>query len=68
MTNLNDFGVFVQIVEHGGFTAASRALDVPKSTLSYRMRALETALGARLLNRTSRQFGLTDAGEAFYVE
>ncbi len=67
MLNLNDFHLFVQIVERGGFAAAGRALNVPRSTLSDRIRALEAELGARLLNRTSRRLGLTDAGEAFYA-
>src|ERR1700747_2029718 len=64
--DLNDFFYFVQVVDRGGFTAASRTLHVPKSTLSHRLQRLETALGARLLNRTSRQLGMTDAGEDFY--
>src|SRR5271165_2465036 len=68
MLNLNDFYLFVQIVERGGFAAAGRALNMPRSTLSDRMRALELSLGARLLNRTSRQLSLTDAGEAFYAQ
>jgi DNA-binding transcriptional LysR family regulator len=66
MLNLNDFFYFVQVVDRGGFTAAGRTLRVPKSTLSHRMQELETNLGVRLLNRTSRCFGLTDAGEDFY--
>ena len=68
MLNLNDFHLFVQIVERGGFAAAGRTLGMSKSTLSIRVRALETALGARLLNRTSRRLGLTGAGEAFYAD
>jgi DNA-binding transcriptional LysR family regulator len=66
MLDLNDFFYFVQIVDRGGFTAAGRTLRVPKSTLSHRMQELEANLGVRLLNRTSRRFGLTDAGEDFY--
>jgi DNA-binding transcriptional LysR family regulator len=66
MLDLNDFFYFVQVVDRGGFTAAGRTLRVPKSTLSHRMQELETNLGVRLLNRTSRRFGLTDAGEDFY--
>ena len=66
MLDLNDFYYFVQVVDRGGFTAAGRTLRVPKSTLSHRIQRLETALGARLLNRTSRQLGMTDAGEDFY--
>jgi hypothetical protein len=50
MLNLNDFFYFVQVVDHGGFTAAGRLLRIPKSTLSHRIQRLETELGARLLN------------------
>jgi DNA-binding transcriptional LysR family regulator len=64
--DLNDFFYFVQVVDRGGFTAAGRALRVPKSTLSHRIQQLESDLGVRLLNRTSRRFGLTDAGGEFY--
>lgn len=66
MLNLNDFFYFVQVVERGGFTAAGRTLGMPKSTLSYRMQQLESDLGVRLLNRTSRHFAPTQAGEEFY--
>jgi DNA-binding transcriptional LysR family regulator len=66
MLDLNDFFYFVQIVDRGGFTAAGRTLRVPKSTLSHRMQQLEQELGVRLLNRTSRRFGMTNAGEDFY--
>jgi DNA-binding transcriptional LysR family regulator len=64
--DLNDFFYFVQVVDRGGFTAAGRSLRVPKSTLSYRIQQLEAELGTRLLNRTSRRFGMTDAGGEFY--
>ena len=66
MLDLNDFFYFVQVVERRGFSAAGRALGMPKSTLSYRMKQLETELGVRLLNRTSRHFAPTQAGEEFY--
>jgi DNA-binding transcriptional LysR family regulator len=66
MLNLNDFFYFVQVVERGGFTAAGRTLGMPKSTLSYRMQRLESELGVRLLNRTSRHFAPTQAGAEFY--
>ena len=46
--------------------AAGRTLRIPKSTLSHRIQLLEANLGVRLLNRTSRRFGMTDAGEEFY--
>jgi DNA-binding transcriptional LysR family regulator len=64
--DLNDFFYFVQVVDRSGFTAAGRTLRVPKSTLSHRIQRLETELGVRLLNRTSRRFAMTDAGEEFY--
>jgi DNA-binding transcriptional LysR family regulator len=64
--DLNDFFYFVQVVDRGGFTAAGRMLRIPKSTLSHRIQRLETELGVRLLNRTSRRFAMTDAGEEFY--
>ena len=64
--DLNDFFYFVQVVDRGGFTAASRTLRIPKSTLSHRVQQLEAGLGVRLLNRTSRRFAMTDAGAEFY--
>lgn len=65
MLDLNDFRYFISIVDSGGVTAASRNLDIPKSTISYRLQQLEAALGVRLLNRTSRSISLTEAGNAF---
>lgn len=66
MYNLNDLVFFVQAVEQGSFAAAGRRLGQPKSTVSKRVAELETALGARLIHRTSRSFALTDAGRDFY--
>ena len=66
MVDLNDFLFFVKIVDCGGFTAASRALGVPKSTLSQRMMKLEAQLEVRLLTRSSRHVGLSEAGKDFY--
>ena len=48
MLDLNDVYYFVQVVDHKGITAAAHALDVPKSSLSRRMLALEAA--SRLRN------------------
>ena len=64
--DLNDYYYFVQSVDHGGFSATGRALDIPKSTLSRRVIALESRLGVRLIERTSRRFVLTDVGQEFY--
>ena len=67
MLDLNSIYYFVQVVDHKGITAAARALSVPKSTISHRIQQLETALDARLINRTSRQFAVTDVGAEFYT-
>ncbi|GGA00930.1 LysR substrate-binding domain-containing protein [Dyella caseinilytica] len=67
MLDLNDLFLFVHVVDRGGFTAASRTLGIPKSTLSHRMQKLESDLGVRLLNRTTRQFGTTDAGGEIFT-
>ncbi|HET8744885.1 MAG TPA: LysR family transcriptional regulator [Ramlibacter sp.] len=64
--NWDDFDAFCQVVDFGGFSAAARALDRPKSSLSASVSRLETELGTRLLERTTRQLRLTDAGESLY--
>ena len=64
--DLNDAFCFVQVVEKGGFSAASRALNIPKSRLSRRVKQLEEYLGVRLLQRTSRVVTTTDIGKEYY--
>jgi LysR family transcriptional regulator, regulator for bpeEF and oprC len=64
--DLNDTLVFVKVVEQGSFTAAARALGIPKTTVSRRLRELEDRLGARLMNRTTRRLALTEAGALYY--
>ena len=66
MQDLNDLYYFVQVVDHGGFAPAGRALGMPKSKLSRRIALLEERLGARLLQRTTRHFSVTDVGQTFY--
>jgi DNA-binding transcriptional LysR family regulator len=66
MINPGDLLLFAQAVESGGFAPAARRLNLPKSTLSKRLAALETALGARLVQRTSRSFVLTELGREVY--
>ncbi len=65
-TDLNDFAYFAEVVTHGGFAAAGRALGEPKSKLSRRIARLEERLGLRLIERSSRRFRVTDVGKAFY--
>jgi DNA-binding transcriptional LysR family regulator len=64
--DLDDVAVFVQVVEAGGFTAAARVLQVPKSSVSRKVARLEARLGTRLLQRTTRSVVLTEAGRAFH--
>ncbi|WP_432695551.1 LysR family transcriptional regulator [Marinobacterium sp. YM272] len=66
MISLDDMAVFAAVVEHSGFTAAARALEISTPVVSKRVGALEAALGARLLNRTTRRLSLTEAGRVFY--
>jgi len=65
-SDLNDLAYFADVVSHGGFAAAARALRVPKSKLSRRIAGLEERLGLRLIERSSRRFQVTDIGRAFY--
>ena len=66
MQDLNDLYYFVCVVDHGGFTAAGRALGLQKSKLSRRILQVEERLGVRLLNRSSRRFSVTEIGREFY--
>jgi len=68
MQDLNDIGYFTAVVEHKGFSAAARALGLPKSTLSRHVGRLEKRLGVRLLERSTRHFRLTDVGERYYAK
>lgn len=61
-----DWELFCEVVEHGGFSAAARVLGHPKSTLSAAVQRLESNLGLRLIERTTRHLRLTDAGETIY--
>lgn len=67
MQDLNDLYYFSIVVEKGGFAAAGRALDIPKSRLSRRIAQLEERLGVRLIQRSTRRFAVTDAGQRFYA-
>lgn len=62
LKDLNDLYYFAQVAQYGGFSAASRALDIPKSKLSARVLALENRLGVLLFQRTTRRVKLTETG------
>lgn len=66
LSDLDDFYCFALVVEHGGFSAAERATDIPKSKLSRRVYNLEEHLGIRLIQRSSRHFAVTDIGMNIY--
>ena len=58
--------VFVRVVDLGGFTQAARKLRLTPSGVSKLISRLETRLGSRLINRTTRKLTLTEEGQAFY--
>jgi len=58
----SEMAAFAHVVELGSFTAAARALDVPKVAVSRAVASLERRLGTRLLTRTTRRLALTPAG------
>ena len=66
MESLSDIAVFVQVVRSGSFTAAAGKLALSKSVVSKYVTRLEDRLGARLLNRTTRQLSLTEVGQTFF--
>lgn len=66
MQDLNDLYFFASVVHHGGFSAAARALGMPKSRLSKRVAKLEERLGVRLLERSTRKIRVTDIGQRFH--
>jgi DNA-binding transcriptional LysR family regulator len=64
--DLNEIAVFTRVVQAGSFTAAAKALGMPKSTVSRKVADLEERLAARLLQRTTRKLSLTDAGRLYF--
>jgi DNA-binding transcriptional LysR family regulator len=65
LNQLDGLMAFWKVAEHRGFTAAAAELEISPSALSQAIRHLETRLGVRLLNRTTRSVSLTEAGEAY---
>ncbi|MGE0500401.1 MAG: LysR family transcriptional regulator [Rhizobiaceae bacterium] len=66
MDTLTRMRAFIDVVEAEGFSAAARRIGRSKALLSKYVRELEDDLGALLLNRTTRQFSLTEAGHTYY--
>lgn len=65
MIDLNRSWMFLEVARSGSFTAAARALGIPKSTLSEKIRDLEEGLGTTLIIRTTRSLRLTEAGQTY---
>jgi len=66
MDKLTSMAVFAHVVEANSFTSAATQLGMSRSAVSKAVAGLESRLGARLLNRTTRRLALTEVGQAFY--
>ncbi|MCF6367851.1 LysR family transcriptional regulator [Rhizobium halophilum] len=66
MDTLTRMRAFIDVVEAEGFSAAARRTGRSKALLSKYVKELEDDLGALLLNRTTRQFSMTEAGHTYY--
>jgi DNA-binding transcriptional LysR family regulator len=64
--DLNEVSVFVKVVEAGSFVSAAKQLEMPKSTVSAKVSALERRLGVTLIRRTTRRLFVTDVGQEYY--
>ncbi|MFN4125017.1 LysR family transcriptional regulator [Pannonibacter indicus] len=66
MSNLTDMEIFARVVTAGSMSAAGREMGLSPAVVSKRIRRLEDKLGTRLLQRTTRQIALTEAGHGFH--
>ncbi|XBS71317.1 LysR family transcriptional regulator [Acerihabitans sp. KWT182] len=66
MDRIDLFRIFARVVDGGSFTRAADAMNIPRSTVSAAVAALETRVGTRLLHRTTRSVSLTSDGRVFY--
>ncbi|PST23582.1 LysR family transcriptional regulator [Rhizobium sp. JAB6] len=66
MTNLGDLEIFASVVATGSMSLTGRSLGFSPAVISKRIKRLEDRLGTRLLQRTTRQISLTEAGQGFY--
>lgn len=67
MDRIEDIEVFAEVAGQGSFTGAARRLNRSPTAITRAVAELETRLGVRLLNRTTRAVSLTDAGERFLL-
>lgn len=66
MSDFSDLEIFARVVSAGSMSNAGRELGLSPAVVSKRLRKLEERLGTRLLQRTTRQIALTEAGQGFY--
>jgi LysR family transcriptional regulator for bpeEF and oprC len=66
INKLRAMEVFVRVVDMGGMTRAAEALSMPKATATTLLQQLESDLGVKLLNRTTRNVNVTTDGAAYY--
>lgn len=66
MDRLTEMEAFAMVVDQGGFTDAARKMGISKSAVSKHVSSLESRLGARLLNRTTRRVSPTEIGLIYY--
>ena len=66
LADLSDLEIFARVVSAGSLSAAGRELDLSPAVVSKRLRRLEDHLGTRLLQRTTRQIALTEAGQGYF--
>ncbi|AHK44726.1 transcriptional regulator, LysR family [Ensifer adhaerens OV14] len=66
MDRIELFRIFTRVVDCASFTRAADTLDMPRSSVSAAVQALETRVGTRLLHRTTRKVSPTQDGAAFY--
>lgn len=67
MNKLLQMQVLVEVVHHGSFVGAAEALGMSKTAVSRHIGDLETRLGVRLLQRTTRRLSLTEEGQVFHA-
>ena len=67
MDKLQAMSLFTRIVETGGITRAAESLGIPNATATTLIQRLETSLGVKLLNRTTRRVSVTPDGAAYYT-
>ncbi|GAB1621906.1 LysR family transcriptional regulator [Agarivorans albus] len=66
MSNTKQLSLFVDVVQQGSFVKAAALHNMDNSLLSKQIKKLETELGVQLLNRSTRSFSLTPAGEEIF--